>query len=68
MKKEIKTGLKRWEKPELIVMTRSKPEETVLVGCKTINSGVPDSGTNRSRHQKCARINCGQNCNALSNS
>jgi len=25
---------KFWEKPELIVLTRSKPEEVVLGGCK----------------------------------
>ena len=26
---------KVWEKPELIVLVRSKPEEAVLTGCKT---------------------------------
>lgn len=25
----------RWQKPELIVLVRSKPEEAVLAGCKT---------------------------------
>jgi hypothetical protein len=34
----------KWEKPELTVLTRNKPEEAVLMGCK--DSGVapgPDS-------------------------
>jgi hypothetical protein len=26
---------RRWAKPELIVLVRSKPEEAVLLGCKT---------------------------------
>ena len=26
---------KQWEKPELIILTRSKPEEAVLTACKS---------------------------------
>jgi hypothetical protein len=32
-KKEI--GKKLWQKPELTVLVRNKPEEAVLEGCKT---------------------------------
>jgi len=28
---------KVWQKPELIVLVRSKPEEAVLAGCKYLN-------------------------------
>ena len=28
-----------WRKPELIVLVRSKPEEAVLVGCKSLKVG-----------------------------
>ena len=31
---------KVWVKPELIVLVRSKPEEAVLVGCKTTGSAL----------------------------
>jgi hypothetical protein len=34
-----------WEKPQLIVLGRSKPEEGVLAACKTNNYGTgPGSG------------------------
>jgi hypothetical protein len=29
---------KVWEKPELLVLVRTKPEEAVLTGCKTFNA------------------------------
>ena len=31
--------MKTWEKPQLIVLVRSKPEETLLFGCKGIPTG-----------------------------
>jgi hypothetical protein len=34
MDEEIKTQRKQWQKPELVVLTRSKPEEAVLTVCK----------------------------------
>jgi hypothetical protein len=34
--------LKTWKQPELIILTRNKPEENVLTGCKT--SGAEDFG------------------------
>lgn len=34
-----------WEKPELIVLVRSRPEEAVLTGCKSASvSGVGKNG------------------------
>jgi hypothetical protein len=36
MEKGIKTENKQWQKPELIVLVRGKPEEAVLTGCKTL--------------------------------
>ncbi len=33
---------KKWNKPKLIVLTRSKPEESILTGCK--RSGVSGEG------------------------
>ena len=49
-----KIGKKRWQKPELIVLVRSKPEEAVLWACKDISSpgaqntaggcGIPPTG------------------------
>jgi len=38
--------MKDWEKPSLIVIVRSKPEEAVLTGCKIANEGSPDPTTN----------------------
>lgn len=31
--------MKKWEKPQLVVMTRSKPEEAVLGFCKILGEG-----------------------------
>jgi len=37
MEKQKKT----WEKPALVVLTRNKPEEAVLLACKSNNQGGP---------------------------
>jgi hypothetical protein len=29
---------KKWEKPQLIVLSRGKPEELVLMSCKKLNN------------------------------
>jgi hypothetical protein len=34
MDARIKTEKRPWQKPELIVLVRSQPEEAVLTGCK----------------------------------
>ncbi len=31
-----------WQKPELVVLVRSRPEEAVLKGCKTSGRDGPD--------------------------
>jgi hypothetical protein len=38
---------KEWVTPELIVLTRSKPEEAVLSGCKSIPGAGPESSNAR---------------------
>ena len=35
---------KTWQAPQLVILTRSKPEEAVLTGCKTM-FGVTGSPT-----------------------
>jgi hypothetical protein len=39
MDEKIKTEKRPWQKPELIVLVRSKPEEAVLSGCKSSGHG-----------------------------
>ena len=36
MDKQIKTVKKPWRKPELIVLVRGNPEESVLTACKVL--------------------------------
>jgi len=43
---ERQTGRKAWQKPELTVLVRSKPEEAVLLGCKLNNKDVGASSAN----------------------
>jgi hypothetical protein len=40
MDEKIKTQRKQWQKPELIVLVRSKPEEAVLSQCKTKHNAI----------------------------
>ena len=46
MEKEAKTSKRKWQKPDLIVLTRSKPEEEVLTACKLAGGGMsgPSAG------------------------
>lgn len=37
--KIISTKKKKWKKPLLTILVRSKPEETVLAGCKNVSVG-----------------------------
>jgi hypothetical protein len=41
MNKREPTDKKLWRKPELIVLVRSHPEETVLTVCKNASSAGP---------------------------
>ena len=36
----------KWGKPKLIILTRGKPEERVLVGCKWTSAGGPLAADN----------------------
>jgi hypothetical protein len=45
MSTEIKTEKKPWRKPELTVLLRTRPEVTVLAGCKNLNEGDSASRT-----------------------
>ena len=36
--------MKKWEKPQLIVLVRSRPEESVLETCKTGFESGPGAG------------------------
>jgi hypothetical protein len=44
---------KKWNKPELIVLVRNNPEETVLTGCKLMESGVAQNTTNNTCLENC---------------
>ena len=65
MGKEIKTEKRPWQKPELIILVRSRPEEAVLMGCKIATASGPDDAISL-----CALINvdCLQDCSAFSGS
>jgi hypothetical protein len=39
----MKNETKQWQKPELIVLVRNKPEETVLTACK-VTTNPPSPG------------------------
>jgi hypothetical protein len=41
---------KKWEKPELVVLMRSNPEETVLTACK-ITGKILKSGPSKGSYQ-----------------
>ena len=41
---EVNMTKKLWQKPQLIVIVRNRPEESVLTGCKS-EGGMGDSGT-----------------------
>ena len=44
---------KAWEKPQLLVLARSKPEEAVLLACKSSSiSGLNDT------HMQCLTLAC----------
>lgn len=54
----------RWVKPELIVLTRSKPEENILDSCKVFDQ----PGSSSDIYQACISEmmgDCGLNCTEL---
>jgi hypothetical protein len=54
---------KAWVTPELIVLVRSKPEEAVLVACKT-RIDYSTSGSTNSDYS-CTRVSCTALCDVL---
>jgi hypothetical protein len=48
-----------WEKPELIVLVRNRPEEAVLVGCKYLDRSA---GSPNDHHTGCLSQACGPKC------
>jgi len=59
MDKNSRPEKKPWQKPELIVLVRSKPEEAVLVICKAPNSQFqgPNANKCKLRGVSCFLIN-----------
>ena len=57
MENAFDTKGKSWQKPELIVLVRNKPDENVLVACKATMSSPP----NRARKNDCATAGCNAN-------
>jgi hypothetical protein len=58
---------KSWSKPEIIVLVRGSPEESVLAACKVFVVG----GGNANKNNECSFIqysSCDQGCNASGNS
>jgi hypothetical protein len=56
-KKEGKRG-KKWEKPQMIVLLRGKPEESVLLSCKFDGKDGPSPKKKQHchpAHQDCAK-------------
>ncbi len=47
----MNTNKLQWTRPELLVLTRSNPEEAVLAGCKTNNYGPGPGDTQKHCHQ-----------------
>ncbi|MGC2775581.1 MAG: hypothetical protein WA418_08075 [Bradyrhizobium sp.] len=52
-----KSEKKTWQKPELVVLVRSNPEETVLTACK-VTTNPPTSGPSRGSYQCTTQLAC----------
>jgi hypothetical protein len=53
---------KVWEKPELIVLVRSKPGEMVLTGCKMGDGSSPPGAGPNDNVGWCAGVGCAADC------
>jgi hypothetical protein len=51
-----------WQKPELTVLTRNKPEEAVLSGCKLADSGASPADWNRACYLGEGSFSCNNHC------
>lgn len=47
----METQKKTWETPQLIILARGTPEESVLTNCKTMNPNDPAIGPNTTTYQ-----------------
>ena len=56
--------MKTWEKPQLIVLLRNKPEEAVLYACK--NWGLSGANSDASDCKERSGIYCMFSCSPLS--
>ena len=56
--------MEKWERPQLIILARGNPEESVLYNCKTNNPSKPAEGADRQLEQECSQIDTGScvNC------
>lgn len=54
MSKSEKT---KWQKPELVVLVRSNPEEMVLTACK-VTTNPPTSGPSRGSYHCTTQLAC----------
>lgn len=45
-------GKRAWQTPELVVLTKGRPEEAVLQGCKVIEGFFSELGPD---HRKCIK-------------
>ena len=57
---------KKWEKPELVVIVRNQPEESVLQACKSGWYGI--MGPNNTEQNWCLIYLTPDTCNAVSSS
>ena len=59
----METQKKSWEKPQLIVLARGTPEESVLQHCKRIGNTTPVPYSQATGQTGCDQLNPG-NCGA----
>jgi hypothetical protein len=55
---------RKWTRPQLLVLTRGKPEEMVLAGCKLVDSGADPDADNLG----CLMLGCAIECADLTGS
>jgi hypothetical protein len=65
MDEKIKTQRKQWQKPELTVLVRSKPEEAVLTTCKLNTNSELTHPSSVATHCSTPLGVCGSQCSSL---
>jgi hypothetical protein len=61
---KMETQKKTWEKPQLIILARGTPEESVLLACKLVKSG----SSQNNKDNGCGKSSCSDLCAANHNS